>query len=240
MREVQSTFPPGFVGIISGDLARFSRFTASMLKLWIPEFTSWNYVFGNGFAANRNTLLRGMIESEKPGEKNEWVWFMDDDHVFDPRTLMRLLTRDVPIIQPLISTRKPPFYPYAYQRIEGQKYRSLEWDELPLKGIHRVDGVGAGGMLVKREVLDAVGDPWFEEGKTAPDCPGEDLFFCSKAAALGYDSYVDLDVRLGHLTVNEVWPDQHDGKWFVGLDLGHGPVARLPGDFGKLHLQEAP
>ena len=44
----------------------------------------------------------------------EWVWFIDDDMLFAPDHLLRLLSHDVPIIPSLYCTRQEPFSALAY------------------------------------------------------------------------------------------------------------------------------
>jgi GT2 family glycosyltransferase len=78
-----------------------------------------------------------------------------------------------------------------------------------------VAAVGCGCVLIHRTVLETVERkhaaspwPWFEytpwtnpDGK--PDQIGEDYSFCFKAGALGFSSWVDTTIHVGHLkTVN--------------------------------------
>lgn len=223
---------PGYIGITSGDLARFAAFTTSMFSLQVPAGSSWNYVRGNGFAGLRNIIVREMLKNDA-----EWLWFIDDDHVFDPAIILRLLSRNVDIIQPLVATRKPPFWPYAYE-YNGTGYRPLDWEKLPTSGILKVDAVGTGGMLIRRKVLDAMPDPWFKEGVTGPEHVGEDLNFCTEAQKLGFSVYVDCDARMGHMLIAECWPNDVEDKWCIDLDLYHGVRVRVNTNIGEKTLQE--
>lgn len=238
MQCVKSPHRGGVVGIISGDLARYTSFMASMFRLMVPNGSAWALHTGNGFASLRNLIVRELEPDV------DWLFFMDDDHTFHPDILLRLLDRNVDIIQPLVSTRKPPYRPYGYMH-NGQDYESLTWSDFPLHGIREVDAVGTGGMLVRRRVLDEVGDPWFEEGRTGAEHLGEDLYFCTKARAAGFKVYVDCDVRMGHMATVQVWPDQAEQQtgvgqqldWCVKLELDHCGL-RVPTDFGHKVIQE--
>lgn len=227
------------VGVISGDLGRYVAFFVSMMRLKVPNNSGWNWMLGNGFASLRNILVREMYQNLGDAE---WLWFIDDDHPFEPDVLLRLLDRQVDIIQPLVSTRKPPYRPYGYKH-NGTDYVSLEWEDLPTSGILEVDAVGTGGMLIRRKVLDALADPWFEEGQTGPEHLGEDLYFCTKARAAGFKVYVDCDVRMGHMSTVQVWPDQAAHKsepgqsWKVRLELDHCGLL-VPTNFGHGVIQE--
>jgi hypothetical protein len=239
MQCVKSQHRGGVIGVISGDLARYTSFATSMLRLHVPGNSAWAWHTGNGFASLRNHIVREMEPDV------DWLFFMDDDHTFYPDILLRLLDRNVDIIQPLVSTRKPPYRPYGYMH-DGQDYRSMNWSDFPLHGIKQVDAVGTGGMLVRRKVLDAVGDPWFEEGRTGKEHLGEDLHFCTKARGKGFQVFVDCDVRMGHMATVQVWPDQAEQKvetgqkldWCVKLELDHCGL-QLPTNFGQGVIQEA-
>lgn len=226
MQAVRSLHPPGMIAVISGDLSRYPGFYVSLLNLKVPSGSSWNWVRGNGIAFNRN-----MVGENAAGD---WIWFIDDDHAFEPDILLKMLDRKLSILQPLVSTRKPPFHPYAYMKKEIG-YRGLDWSDLPSSGVFPCDAVGTGGMLVRRQVFEAMEKPWFEEGKTGPDAIGEDLHFCTKAKDLGFFCHVDLDNRMGHINPAEIWPAQTDeGDWCIDIDVGgQGVRARVAQDFGK-------
>lgn len=225
MQPIRSGHPGGTIVVISGDLARYTGFYLSLQNLKVPHGSSWQWIRGNGIAANRNIGVR-----ESAGD---WVWFIDDDHTFEPDVLLRLLDRKVEIIQPMVATRKPPYHPYVYKR-EGKEFITPSWDEVPVTGISAWDAVGSGGMLIRRTVLDALKDPWFEEGKIVSDSLGEDLYFCVKAQELGFKIHTDSDVRMGHLTTAEVWPSHNkEGQWAIDLDMNHGVRIRVSTETGK-------
>ncbi len=230
MQAVRSPHPPGTVGVISGDLARFPAFYTSLMNLQVPSGSCWKWVRGNGVALNRNIIVRDM--------EGEWLWFIDDDHTFEPDVLLRLLNREVDMIQPLVATRKPPFFPYGY-RFNGLKYEGVDWKDIPASGICEWDAIGTGGTLIRRKVLDAVGDPWFEEGRTNPEALGEDLWFCRKMRDKGFRCFVDSNTRLGHIATMEIWPQQdNEGQWCIDLDLDGGVRVRTSTSLGRRMYKE--
>lgn len=192
MHPVPSNFPPGHIGLITGDLARFPSVYSSLLSLYVPENTSWSIARGVGIADNRNEVVRTM--------KGDWLWFIDDDMCFGPRTLLALLESNSDIVAPVVANRKPPFLPLAYKR-HGEGYRPFAWHEMPQHGLQWVDACTAGGILIKRRVLDAIGDPWFAEGQLRPDKLSEDMTFCAQAITHGFQPKVNCSVRAEHLTV---------------------------------------
>lgn len=225
MQIVECEYGPVCVGVISGELSRFARFHISLNALMVPPDSTWAWEQGSGYASQRNIVAQQALDC---GAK--WLWFIDDDHTFAPDVLMRLLAHDVPIVQPLVSTRKPPYLPYAY-RFDGERYVSVGWDGLE-DGLMKVDASACGGMLIRRDVLETVDFPWFVEGKCGMG-PGEDFYFSEQAKRFGFQGYVDCETRMGHISLHDVWPNRYNsGDWCVDLKLDHGLVARLPSDFG--------
>lgn len=232
MIPVQSPFKPGLVLIVSQDLARYPEFTTSLLNLHVPQNTTWQWASGTSIEGNRNLAM-----SRIPNEA-EWIYTIDDDHEFEPDTLMFLIQRmfsdeRIDILQGLCHTRKPPYLPYAYRRNGepdqlGWGYTNASWDELPISGISEWDAVGTGGMLIRRRVIDVMPYPWFEAGKTAKDAIGEDLYFCTKARQLGFRVWMDSDTRTGHITKAIGWPAVVNGEWHVGMDMGQGLKIAIP------------
>ena len=96
--------------------------------------------------------------------RGDWLWIMGDDHLFDPDILNRLLARELDVVVPLVAKRMPPFEPVIFSRLvdaEGHVYKKYRYEQLPTSGLLEVPVAGTAGMLVRRPVLNAVGDPWF-------------------------------------------------------------------------------
>ena len=229
MQPVESRFSPVHVGIITADLSRFPEFWLSLMRMYVPGGSTYSHIRGNGFAIQRNEIVRQFLKGSA-----EWLWFIDDDHSFVAETLMALLGRDVDIVQPLISTRKPPYRPYGYMwDSEHSEYVSIKWSDIPTNNsVMKVDAVGSGGTLYRRKVFETISDPWFEEGKTYPDGIGEDLWLCRKCQLANIQCWLDTGIRLGHMTTEEVWPVAHDGKWVIDLDQYHGVRVRVQPNIG--------
>lgn len=70
-------------------------------------------------------------------------------------------------------------------------------------------------MLIRRHVLEAMSDPYFENGRTWPGVGGSDIWFWHKLHEYGFKSYLDLDNVIGHITHTSIWPtrDEETGDW---------------------------
>jgi hypothetical protein len=229
-----ATHPPGTVGILSGDLSRFSVFQQSLLALTLPPGTQVLWVSGQWVAAACNTIIANMWP------ESAWLTLLSDDHVFAPDMLLRLLDRQVDIVAPLVCLRRPPFSPSLFHQDTDGEFVGYTWRELAGKtGLLAVDSMGGPGCIVRREVLDATGPPWFTG--QAGEHPREDLTTFSRWRGLGYQPYVDLDVTIGHCVAAAVTPKRaEDGSWRIGLwshvDIGEMvPTEQQPRPAGAYH-----
>ena len=123
--------------------------------------------------------------------------FLDDDMLFPPNTIEKLLSDDVPLVGGLYFARNEPHLPIAYHKVEGNQWVAVtQWKA----GLQYVDAVGTGCMLIRRDVLEKMERPYFK----FDDVMGEDMFFCEQAKKLGYDVVLDADVKCRHLRLVEV------------------------------------
>lgn len=160
---------------------------------------------------NLNNCIRRM------SPESQWVWFQADDHIFEADALMRLLDREVECVVPLVLRRSPPFVPVVYRDfIPGEGYMPYGYDELPPEGLIEVHAAGSAGMLIRRPLLEKIGDPWFEYEAGAK--LNEDLIFCRKIREHA-PIHCDVEVTFGHRGTFTVYP-VYDGRWGVGLNMG--------------------
>jgi hypothetical protein len=225
------------VGIIGNDAARFHEFTASALRLQTPEGSRVEMLIGGDWCGARNSLAQQCLDGDFTH-----LWFMDDDHSFPPDLLLRLLAWDKPLVTPICLSRVFPFAPVSY--VPAPPELAHHGDVVPIDlagcpgtGLVELESGGAAGMLIAREVLEATRemsfdydeaarseqemwtphpDRWFEYGDQS-----EDIVFCNKAKAAGYEIYADLEARLGHITTTIVIPSYTDEHgWTTGLRVG--------------------
>lgn len=243
MIPVESPHGPGVVGISGGELARYHAFTACWASLYVPEGTRPMLVAGYDTAYNSNDVLRAALEQcvtclhkHQDGGCAEcacptfvaaqWVNVWDDDHAFQPDTLIRLLDRNVDVCMPLYTQRQPPFHPCIYKaQHEDGSCDIFTWEDLEGKsGLLPIASAGKGGILIRRHVIEKLPDPWFERlGKI-----GEDHLFFKKCREAGFGVYADLDCGIGHLTPMEVRPHRDaQGRWCGQVDLKRGVTVEL-------------
>jgi hypothetical protein len=82
--------------------------------------------------------------------------------------------------------------------------------------VFEVDAAGGAGMLIRREVLDELGDPWFYstfDDKGRRTNLNEDVLFCMRAREAGFRLFATADCTMGHLGIFNVRPAKRDGHW---------------------------
>lgn len=190
----------GAIGIIHRTIG-YPIFWQSLHRLAKPPGNT--YVISNegtSMHRQRNDVVRQALERGA-----DWLLFCDDDHVTPPDFLMRLFAHDVPFVGGLYFTRTPPHHTTCLVEqpvyiTPEERFRSLDKPEFAGTGLKRVDVLGMGFTLIRREVLEAVGDPWFEMGTFGTD----DIFFCLKARDAGFPPMVDLSLTVPHIGLKAV------------------------------------
>ena len=201
----------GIAGVIANDSARYSLFWACMDKLQLPDGWRKEHLIGGDWCGARNTLVELALQSGV-----DHLFYMDDDHAFSPDLLVRLLRHDLPLVTPVCLTRSAPFPPVQFtERVGHDRYLPLYLPEQESEGLVELVAGGTAGMLIHRDVLEAMEPPWFEYGFAS-----EDILFANKAIDLGFTLHCDLSARLGHIAVTVVEPAYHDGEWSVGARIG--------------------
>ncbi len=205
-----------FIAIPCAELSRYSEFWLSLEGQRLPDGTrKWGCGRGLYVGTNQNTCAREFLASDA-----EYFWLVNDDQIYPPDTLARLLAHRQDIVVPVCLGHDFPFVPLIYQAHatvpEALQARYLRKED---QGLIEVRASGGGGMLVHRRVLETIADPWWEVYTVHPpdQLPhqiSEDFDFCEKAIAAGFRILADTEALVGHQTVFSVWPQRTpDGSW---------------------------
>ena len=212
MVPVACAFPPGAVIVPTGIAPRFHEFYDSLDLLLVPEGSARMRLGGPDCDTNRNRALRNLPHEAR------WVFFLDDDQTFEQDILVRMLEtmQGMPGIDALTGwyTKKtPPFPPIIFE--DSPEGSDVAFDRIMLtdvierkkKGpLHQISACGGGILLVKREALDAIGDPWFTPGPARKW--GGDIGFGKSMKDHGLKLWVDLSLPVGHCmpaVITPVW-----------------------------------
>ena len=92
---------------------------------------------------------------------------------------------------------RPVFYKTLRQGLTPAENVSEHYDDYPTDGVFPVEGIGFGCVMMRTKVLKAVVDKYRELFAPMPGY-GEDLSFCIRARACGFDIFVDPKIQIGH------------------------------------------
>jgi hypothetical protein len=148
----------------------------------------------------RNIQVKRFLESDC-----SLLFTIDSDCVPQNETIQKLLEFDLPII----ASPSPAYIDGKVILGVGDKNVGADYKKRepvyrphkPLTGLQKCDAVGGSGLLIKREVFETIEPPYFkfQYDDQGFSCLGEDLYFCEKAKAAGYDIYAYCDLIQTHI-----------------------------------------
>ena len=216
--------PQGLIGVSAAEQARFTAFYASLTGLNRPDNTINMFSTSSNIAENRNKIT---TEALRLGV--DWVLYLDDDQILQPDTLDRLLAADKDIISAHYCQRQSPFNPVLMQQYANGNH---SWKQLEPtdRGIVSIEAAGAGCLLVKRKVLEALQPPYWTLGQINPASWGDDLDFCLRVRQAGFTIYCDLENSIGHIMSGFVFPlfDKQTGWTAHMVQSSKGVIATWP------------
>lgn len=175
-----------------------TAWSAGFRNLSIPG--TYTFLSGMPFDHARNTGCLKTLELDF-----EWIFFLDDDVVPPWNAIHTLMSHKQPIMSGVYYRRNPPIYPVMLRDVPGGR----EWvTQFYAPSVIEVDYVGAGCLLIHRDVLMSMPQPWFEWRCDREDLPpvermSEDFSFCKKARDMGYKIMVDTSVQCRHIGLGE-------------------------------------
>ncbi len=195
----------GVVAVPTAVSARWASFWAAVTEMDLPEGVVVRVGRGCSPATNRN----GLIEEAK-ALGAEWIWFLDDDLVFFPDSLKRLLTHfENPAIEAVVGLsfhRQPPFKALWFHTADPAKEAMHGTLPPPDDGLVRLYACTFGGLLIRMSAITRMEKPYVALGQFVPDQWDDDIYFCRKFTEAGGALWGDPAVKFGHTTDIEIWP----------------------------------
>lgn len=218
--STDTTGPHGTVAVtFSSDAARYSGFTADLAALKLPPGSVMDCEFGMEAWELRNKLVQRAIE-----RGSYWVWFITEDFSFPPEIVETLVSREQPIMAPIVLSRSSPFHPQCYTHLS----RASERVPLLLNSVVgpgslvEIESAVSSGLLVRRAVFQTMQKDWFAPGDES------DLDFCDRARAQGFDAFVDTSMRLGNRCTASMQPVYRGDKWTLGISVNNEAEFTVP------------
>jgi len=214
------------IGMPSGSGFVPTMVVQSLLRLHKPLACAFITVERQRIDKARNYMVQQCLSGGF-----DYLLMIDDDNPVEPETLEKLIKADKDIVSAIILSRNADkdgvhsicaFYSHTH-KIDGKKLKLYNpivkfRDE---DDLHKVDAVGTGCILIKREVLLKMFTKYpnclFEFGDTKFKKPfifegttydrrtmSEDCEFSERAIKCGFKIYLDKTVRPLHISVNKV------------------------------------
>lgn len=168
----------------------------SLLEIVSKQGSYEIFVSTEGFttAENRTWLA---VKAVKSGATH--ILWVDDDMIYAPDTLERLLSHDKDIVGAKYHVRR--------EVLEGNPdvIGYLNPEDKDRTDLFECESLGGGCVLTKTEVFKKIPQPWFsyEFDQNGMVTTSHDWFFSRKARANGYTLWCDGSLYPGHIALKE-------------------------------------
>lgn len=213
----------GVIGMACGTSARYSDTYASLMDLEKPEGWIFRQKKGMSVADNFNSIARLFLNTTA-----EWLFLVNDDHVWAPTALKSLLAHDKDVVTGLYLARTLPCAPVVFDQTSEDGRIFPFYLQKGQRGLVPIKACGDGCLLIRRRVLEAIPDPWWELGIPETDKCGHDVLFSKKVCDAGFQIYCDMEVTVGHIGMFAIFPYRDaDGNWQTFL-INNGHTLGIP------------
>ncbi len=184
------------------ELECFGSMFHAMQHAMRSSIHQYNLVYGKRMFIH--FARKAMVESAIR-DKADYILFLDDDMVFQPNAITRLVAAaekyELDCVSGLYCRRGKPFETFIMIR-KGDTDRHFFYMPKPdqRNTLMECDATGLGCCLFKTSVFERVPTPWFE----LPDNMTEDTYFFKKMNKSGIRCHVDTGITCGHIGTNGI------------------------------------
>lgn len=157
--------------------------------------------WGRPVAMARNNIVDQFLKT-----KATHLLFLDADMVFDANVLERLYSADKDIIGEMYVRKSFPHLPtpgIKHVTEDNGVMFEVIYDWSGREPLFRVDVLGMGCTMIRREVFEKISFPWFEfvqtESGDKVEFIGEDYSFCLDAQDVGFGVWAIKGGEIGHV-----------------------------------------
>lgn len=190
------------IGMATGGVIRTETVARLIPALWELKKRGYEVRFcpmiGGNVSHNRNTIARQAV-----ADKSDYLMFIDNDMMFPSDGILRLIDCGKDIVAAPYNQRALPQTDNSV-RISTvklvDKHNELVGGTVPTE-VATVGGVGTGFMLIKTGVFEKMNSPWFVDYEDEHhEFHGEDVNFCVKARAIGYEIWINPHIEIQHIS----------------------------------------
>jgi len=155
---------------------------------FLPIFQHGGYVGEN----------RAKIVDIAKSQNCSHIFFVDYDMVFNPDTIIKLLSHDKEAVGTMYNYRKLPIQSVVKFFKDGETVNEI--DTIPNE-LFEVAAFGMGCSLIKMSVFDEINKPYFpmEQNEEGDRVLTEDIGFCEKVRNVGLKTYCDPNIVVNHI-----------------------------------------
>lgn len=208
------------IAVPTAEFARQAQFYDHFAQLIKPEGTIISMAHGQSPARNRNMMIEQALKCDCTH-----IFFVDDDIILKPDTLVNLLAHDVDCVSGLYLMRNRPHQPICFESADSEgrciHYFLNNDNGTPNEGLVPVVAAGLGVLLIKMHVFEPLEPPYIRMGELESDMWCDDLGFFKRVREAGFtEIYCDLNTQVGHMATATIWPAKGpDGKWGAACQL---------------------
>lgn len=156
-------------------------------------------------------VARDRVACKAINEGYDRVLWLDADMLFSEQIYDDLSFSGHSFVTALAASRRPPFNLCIFKAVSEERgCECYTLDSMPSKTeAFRIQGCGFAGVLIQTEILRAV-QMHYGTCFLPMSIFGEDLAFCHRARAMGYEIWAEPTVRMGHIGHNAIWPGDQE------------------------------
>lgn len=169
----------------------------AIYDLIIPEGyeVDFQYFFGYQIDQVRNLIADWIVRGY------DYLFSVDSDISFPRDTLLKLLAHNKDVVCGLYIQRIPGTHTLeVYESLPNGGMINIPVEKLMPNMLYKIAGCGFGCTLIKKKVIVDIGYPQFEYFSAIDhkDTISEDVNFCSKATAKGFEIWADTSILCHH------------------------------------------
>ena len=217
------------IGVITSEYARRADFYDFYNLLVKPNDAMVIMCHDSSPANGRNRIIDAALENDCTH-----VLFIDDDMACRPDALLKLLEHDVDIVSGLYFSRVYPHAPVIFDLVNDEGHAFPIYMTKDTKGLLPIKAAGLGFVLIKTDVFRKMEKPWIRLGELNPEHWCDDIGFFKRVREAGIESFVDMDVRVGHMGTMIIWPNFENNEWHSMYDTNGQNGINIPQTLPKV------
>lgn len=189
------------IGICSGGMIHAETVTSLIGAMEVVKQKGIEVLLtvqiGGYTAHNRNECVRTALNNG-----STHLMFIDADQTFPPSGIVRLFDHDKDIVGAMYNTRgnlDDKGQLISTVKMADDKGNLVSTGEVPNQ-LFKCYAVATGFMLINMSVFNKLEKPWFVAYETpSGEHRTEDVEFCKRAGAAGYDIWCSPTIHVGHI-----------------------------------------